>query len=226
MNATTFSNAVNSAQKPAAIGLTTIFGLGITAALASAISALLALIVPFLLLATKAAIYAYPIFVAGMIALNLKQQPQTKEPTTIALLPPSQPYQKIIKQVQVLANEILITPPAELIIQQMQSKTQTWKQQILNEIRLDLPEAESKVQIQEETQTPIVRNIKPLNNRLAITAICWQAINKVSQLLNEIKASEMKSIASKMEIPKYRAMNKTQLLVAISRQEDFAEFAA
>lgn len=225
MNATTISNAMKLALKPAVMGFLAIFGLATTSILVSALSTLLALLVPFLLIATKAAIFGYPIFIAGMIAINFKQQPQTKEPTTIALLPPTQLYPETIEQAQVSANEVLITPPIELIIQHMQPKKQTWEQQIINEIRLELPKIESDAQTQEVVKTPAQRDIKPLNNQLALPVICWQALNKVSQLMNEIKASEMKSIASKMDIPKYRGMTKTQLLVAISEQETFAEFA-
>jgi hypothetical protein len=70
-----------------------------------------------------------------------------------------------------------------------------------------------------------VRSFKPLHNRLTATLICWQAINTTAELLDDIKASEMKSIAAKLKISKYRNMNKTQLLVAIS-EKDFTEIAA
>ena len=67
MNATELFNAVNSAKKPAAIGFLTILGLATVIALATAISNLLALLIPLLMLVTKAAIYAYPLFIAGLI---------------------------------------------------------------------------------------------------------------------------------------------------------------
>ncbi len=229
MNATTFLNAVKLAQKPAAIGLFAILGLGITTALTTAISTLIALVIPVLATATKAAIFGYPLFLAGTIALNIKQQCQTKESLTIALLPPSKPYEKRINQVEI-TNEVLITPPAiESIFKlHVAPKQPTWEQRILEQIRPETPESQFDTEIQEISQLieqPAKSNIKPLSNRLATSIVCWQAIGKVSELLDDTKASEMKSIASKLEIPKYRSMNKTQLLAAIS-EHDLPEIAA
>jgi hypothetical protein len=53
MNATTFLNAVNTAQKPAAIGFVTILGLGTATALTTAISTLLTLLIPVFLAAFR-----------------------------------------------------------------------------------------------------------------------------------------------------------------------------
>ncbi|MBD2016103.1 hypothetical protein H6F96_19285 [Microcoleus sp. FACHB-53] len=224
-----FFNAIHLAQKPAAIGLISILGLGITAALASAISSLLALLVPVLLTATKAAIFGYLPFMAGFIALNLKEQHQTKETHTIPLLPPFKPYEKCMTQEE-NTNDVLITsPPIESIFKlHVAPKPPTWEQWILNQIRQEITETQSEPEIQETSppiKNPPQSKIKPLNNRLANTVICWQALYQVSTWLDDTKASELKNIASKLEIPKYRHMNKTQLLVSIS-EHDLSEITA
>lgn len=224
-----FFNAIHLAQKPAAIGLISILGLGITAALASAISSLLALLVPVMLAATKAAIFGYLPFMAGFIALNLKEQHQTKETHTIPLLPPFKPYEKCRIQEE-NTNDVLITPPPiESIFKlHVAPKQPSWEQWILNQIRREITETQSEPEIQETSppiENPPQSKIKPLNNRLANTVICWQALHQVSTWLDETKASELKNIASKLKIPKYRQMNKTQLLVSIS-EHDLSEITA
>ncbi len=227
MNATVFFNATKLAQKPAAIGFLAVIGLGFISSIAVALSTLLALLTPALITATKAVIFGYPLFIAGVIALNIKQQCQTKEAPTIAMLPPYKPYQKRIEQVEIVNKTLIKPPPSESIFKlHLASKQPTCQKQILKEIQL--PENQPKPQIKETiklTETPTVRSFKPLHYRLAATLICWQAINRTAELLNDIKASEMKSIAAKLKISKYRNMNKTQLLVAIS-EKDFTEIAA
>jgi hypothetical protein len=224
-----FFNAIHLAQKPAAIGFISILGLGITAALASAISSLLALLVPVLLTATKAAIFGYLPFMAGFIALNLKEQHQTKETHTITLLPPFKHYKKCMIQEEHTNNVLITPPPIESIFKlHLAPKQPTWEQWILKQIRLETRETQSEPEIQETSppiENPAQSNIKPVNNRLANTVICWQALHQVSTLLDDTKASELKNIASKLEIPKYRHMNKTQLLVSIS-EHDLSEITA
>jgi hypothetical protein len=146
MNATVFFNATKLAQKPAAIGFLAVIGLGFISSIAVALSTLLALLTPALITATKAVIFGYPLFIAGVIALNIKQQCQTKEAPTIAMLPPCKPYQKRIEQVEIV-NETLITPPPiESIFKlHLASKQPTWQQQILKEIQI--PENQPKPQI-------------------------------------------------------------------------------
>jgi hypothetical protein len=61
----------------------------------------------------------------------------------------------------------------------------------------------------------VLRNLWALCRWMTILTICWQALSETAKLLNTIKASEMKDTASKLEIPKYRNMNKTQLLLEI-----------
>jgi hypothetical protein len=213
MNATELFNAVNSAQKPAAIGFLTILGLATVTALATAISNLLALLVPLLMLVTKATIYAYPLFVAGLILTK----DQKKATPNIELLPPCKP----LKQQEIIQNEVLITPPSlETIFNNyFKPKQLTWQQQILKNIQ-------QQTEIQDASQptealaspgldTASCRDAKPLNNQLATQIICWQALSTTAKLLDEIKASEMKVTAGELKIPKYRSMNKTQLLIEI-----------
>lgn len=224
MNATTFFNAMKLAQKPAAIGFATIVGLGITTALATAISTLIALLIPVFTIATKAAIFGYPLFLAGVIALNIKQQCQTKEAPTIAILPPSKPC---LEQ-ETIENEVLITPPsAEAIFDyHLSPKKPNWQQQILKEIQ-PLAEIQNTSQSAQtltrfELDTTSRHDTKSLNNQFALLAICWQAISQTATLLDAIKASEMKSIASELKIPRYRNLNKTQLLVEIVEAHESA----
>ena len=224
MNATTFFNATKLAQKPAAIGFAAIIGLGLSTALATAVSTLLALLIPVLLIITKAAIFGYPLFLAGLIAMNPKEQCQKKEAPTIAILPPGKPYKKLIKQTETIQNDVLITPPSvEAIFDyQLRPKPPTWQQQILKEIQqnwklpTEIKEAleATKVFDRPRLNTASHRDANPFN-QLTITTICWQAMSQVSELLDKIKASEMKSIAAELKIPKYRQMNKTQLLLEI-----------
>lgn len=232
MNATTFFNAVKPAQKSAVIGFLTISGLGIATISATLISALLALLIPVLVTATKAAIFGYPLFLAGLIAIKIKEQCQTKEALTLAILPPGKLHQKNLKQIETIQNEVLVTPPsAETIFDyHLTSKQPTWQQQILKEIRQDwrLPtENQPTTEIQEASKSTEAlarsgldiasrRDAKPLNNQLALITICWQAISKTATLLDAIKSSELKTIASQLQITRYRNMNKTQLLVSIT----------
>lgn len=232
MNSTILFSAVKSAQKSAAIGFATILGLGIATAWATAISALLALLIPVLTIAEKAAIFGYLPFLAGVIALNIKEQCQKKDTTTITMLPLCQPCKKHIKQTEAIPNEILIMPPSvEAIFDyHLTPKAATWQQQILNQLRWQLraetqPTTETTNEIQETSKptealtrpgldTTAPHNANPFN-QLNITTICWQSMSQVSELLDKIKASEMKSIAAELKIPKYRQMNKTQLLLEI-----------
>jgi hypothetical protein len=222
MNATTFLNAVKTAQKPAAIGFVTILGLGTATALAIAILTLLTLLIPVLLAATKTAIYAYPLFIAGLILIKSQKKATPK----IELLPPYKPFQ----QQEAIQSEVLIIPPSleTIFNNQVKPKQPTWQRMILEEIEQNL-------------QTPIATNVMPTTeasnsleliqrigkpfNQLNIATVCWKAISETSKLLDNIKASEMKSIASELKIPKYRGMNKTQLLIEIlTAHENAPEF--
>jgi hypothetical protein len=223
MTATSFFNAMKLAQKSAAIGFVTILTLGITTTLATAISTLLALLIPVFTITTKAAIFGYPLFLAGVIALNIKQQCQTKEASTIAILPPSKPYEKHIKQ-EIIQNEndVLITSPSFKVIfdHHFTPKAPTWQQQILTEIQQPTTEIQEASEPTEDTASR--HETQPLNNQLTILTICWQAIGETAVLLDAIKASEMKTIASELQIPKYRNMNKTQLLLEIVEAHESA----
>lgn len=126
---------------------------------------------------------------------------QEEHSQVIELLPPSK---RPIKQVELIENEVLITPPSDedLLIY-------SFFQEPLEQPTTEIQEAA------ETEKTPTTRDIKPLNNRLALTTICWQTLSNVSEKLSKIKASELKSIASELQIPKYRSLNKSQLLVEI-----------
>jgi hypothetical protein len=121
MNATTFLNAVKTAQKPAAIGFVTILGLGTATALAIAILTLLTLLTPVLLAATKTAIYAYPLFIAGLILIKSQKKATPK----IELLPPYKPFQ----QQEAIQSEVLIIPPSleTIFNNQVKPKQPTWQ---------------------------------------------------------------------------------------------------
>jgi hypothetical protein len=223
MTATSFFNAIQLAQKPAAIGFVTILALGITTTLATTISALLALLIPVCLIATKAAILGYPLFLAGLIATKIKQN-QPKETPAIPLLPPLKPC---LEQ-ETIENEVLITPPsAEAIFDYYLSPKQpNWQQPIVKQIQL-LAEIQNTSQLAQtptrlELDTTSRHYTKSLNNQFALLAICWQAIGETATLLDAIKASEMKSIASQLKIPRYRSLNKTQLLLEIVEAHESA----
>lgn len=213
MNATELFNAVNSAQKSAAIGFLTILGLGTITALATAISNLLALLIPVLTIVTKGAIYAYPLFIAGMILIKS----QKKATPNIELLPSYQP----LKQQDIIQNKVLITPPSLEVIfnNYYKPKQLSWQQQILKKIQQpnEIQDASKSTEAlaRPGLDTASCRDAKPLNNQLATQIICWHALSTTAKLLDEIKASEMKATAGELKIPKYRSMNKTQLLVEI-----------
>lgn len=223
MTATSFFNAMKLAQKPAAIGFVTILALGTTTALATAISALLALLIPVCLIATKAAILGYPLFLAGLIATKIKQNQQIGT-LAIPLLLPLKPC----LEPETIENKVLITPPsAEAIFDyHLSPKQPNWQQQILKEIQ-PLAEIHNTSQSAQnatrlELDTTSRHDTKPLNNRFALLVICWQAIGETATLLNAIKASEMKSMASELKIPRYRNLNKTQLLLEIVEAHESA----
>lgn len=120
----------------------------------------------------------------------------------ITMLPPRKA--KPIKQQETIENGILITPISD--------------EELLIQTFYELPIEQPKTEIEEVSETGKTqdkRDIKPLNNQLALKTISWQALYKVSEQLNKIKASELKSIASELHISKYRSMNKIQLLIAI-----------
>jgi hypothetical protein len=223
MNATTFLNAVKTAQKPAAIGFVTILGLGTATALATAISTLLTLLIPVFLAATKTAIYAYPLFIAGLILIKIQKKATPK----IELLLPYKPFQ----EQEAIQNEVLITPPSleTIFNNQLKPKQPTWQRMILEEIEQNLqrPIETNARQVTEDSNRPrLIQRIGKPFNQLNITTICWQGISKTSKLLDNIKASEMKSIASELKIPRYRNMNKTQLLIEIlTAHENAPEFS-
>lgn len=127
--------------------------------------------------------------------------PQQKETNlTIGLLPSSnRKRERLHNQTKPIQNEVLITPPSD--------------EDLLIYSFFHEPEA---------LEIHAKRDIQPLNNQLATQLICWQVTSEVSKKLGEIKASELKSIASELQIPKYRNMNKTQLLLAITEAFDNA----
>jgi hypothetical protein len=56
---------------------------------------------------------------------------------------------------------------------------------------------------------------KPLNNELAIKLIYWEAIKNINTLLDKFKMSELKEIASKLQVKGYRKMKKLELALEI-----------
>jgi hypothetical protein len=59
------------------------------------------------------------------------------------------------------------------------------------------------------------RDIKPLNNELAIQLIYWQTIKNVNNLLDKFKMSELKKIASELQVKGYRKMKKLELALEL-----------
>ena len=174
-------------------------------------------------MATKAAILGYPLFLAGLIATNMKQNQQTETPA-IPLLPPHKPCLERER----IENEVLITPwSAEAIFDyHLSPKQPNWQQQILKEIQplteIQNPSQSPQTPTRLQLDTTSRHDTKFLNNRFALLAICWQAIGETVTLLNAIKASEMKSVASQLKIPRYRSLNKTQLLLEIVEAHESA----
>jgi hypothetical protein len=187
MNNSAFFSATYSALKVAAIGFLIIFALGIITALVSAISALLLTIIPLLKVTTKATIYGYPLFITGIITLKLLEESQPEELPARALLPSAKP--KRTRETETIENGVIIPPLSD--------------EYLLLFCFYEAPE--------------IPRQKEPLSNQLAIQRICWEALAATAKLLDGIKASEMKSSAAGLQIPKYRNMNKTQLLLEIVR---------
>jgi hypothetical protein len=146
-----------------------------------------------------------PVIVAGTITSDTNQE----ETQPIALIPPKKPSQK--RKQEIIENEVIITPPSDEYL---------LLHSFLEESIKESPE------VLETLEPQIQQSTNPLNNQLATIIICWQAIAKVSIILDKIKASELKSIASDLQIPRYRNMNKSQLMISIIKaQEEAPEFS-
>ncbi len=203
MNIPAIISAVSSAFKASAIVFLIIFALGIFTGFISAFLALLLTLIPLLETVTKVIIYSYPLFVTGVFVLNLSEELQTKETPTTKLITSAK--QKRTKEIETIENGVIITPPSDedLLLSNFYNST--------------------KPETLEQLESPeLHRQIESLNNQLALDAICWQALATTAKLLDGIKASEMKSMAAELQIPKYRNMNKTQLLLEIIRADDEA----
>jgi hypothetical protein len=102
---------------------------------------------------------------------------------------------------------------------------------ILEEIQQNLqtPIKTDAMQSAEDSNSPRLKTTQRIDkpfNQLNIATICWRTISETSKLLDNIKASEMKWIAAELKIPKYRNMNKTQLLLEIvTAHEKAPEFS-
>lgn len=122
--------------------------------------------------------------------------------------------------VKIFIKVVMATTAAAItfIAAALQQHTHVHVQQTQATIEL-LPPAE-RVLITPVPESLVIQ--EPLNNQLALISVCWQAFASVTESLKSVKASEMKAIASQLEIPKYRNMNKSQLLVAIA----YAQIAA
>jgi hypothetical protein len=90
----------------------------------------------------------------------------------------------------------------------------TWQSWITNQLIFDQPTEATTPKAKADT-IPTTKVKPAISTKFAITFACWQALEQTNELLNAIKASEMKKIAADLEIPKYRNMNKTQLLIEI-----------
>jgi hypothetical protein len=150
------------------------------------------------------------------------------EPTRPLLLPPAKEH---THRNQTIENEVSTTPlSTEIILDHHLSKQPTWQQKIIEEIKKN-GELPTKYQLKAEAQeaskpiealaisgmdTASYRDTKPRSNQLTSSIICWQAINKTAALLHEMKATEMKAIASELGIKGYGKMSKIQLLLAIT----------
>jgi hypothetical protein len=152
---------------------------------------------------------------AGFIATALSgsDEPET-QPTQASIdsLPPSRQKYPQCDLAQWLHQErVLITPVLEdRVLEAMgkqfycQQPTPTWQQWVIAQLQ-EQPEDTASWSYREA----------PLNNRLALELVCWEAFALVAEALKPIKANELKAIASDLSIKGYRRMTKSELLVAL-----------
>jgi hypothetical protein len=176
------------------------------------------------------------LFIASLAAVCIatklsspKQTQNQQNQSTHELLPPQEQVDSpqydlagcYAQEFQLLDSQTLAALTQTLYPEQKQ----TWQSWITNQLILEEPTEATTLKA--ETDTILIRKVKSaISSELAITLACWQAIIQTTEHLNAIKASEMKKIAADLEIPKYRNMNKTQLLLEIiSAHESAPEFS-
>lgn len=163
------------------------------------------------------AIIAIGFFLVSQVALGfvvLFQQPAPEQAQpTLELLPPSRQNhypQGDLAQRPDQQKYLLIPISQAQVVEAIekrfscQQEAQTWQQWVITQLPLPVPSSST---LQRE---------KSLNNALALQLIGWEAFAKVAQALKLIKASELKQVASSLNIKNYRRMNKSELLVAIA----------
>jgi hypothetical protein len=181
------------------------------------------------------AIIASACFIVSQLTIALTmfciKPPQQAQPP-IALLPPSrQKYSKCdlaeIEDPPCIKTSMSQEQVLQALKQQLYGR-QIGQQHILNELKLpvswqrSLSEPITLCKTQTKTlpltlpACTINPSTKPPFNQLALSLVCWEAMNQVALALNPIKASELKEVASSLKIKNYRRMNKSELLVAIA----------
>ena len=182
-------------------------------------------------------IIASACFIVSQLTIALAvfciKPPQQAQPP-IALLPPSrQKYSKCDSAEEIEAPPCIKTSMSqEQVLQALKQPLygrQIGQQHILNELKpipaswqhslsepITLYKTEAKTLPLMLPACAINPSTKPPFNQLALSLVCWEAINQVALALKPIKASELKQVASSLKIKNYRRMNKSELLVAIA----------
>lgn len=183
------------------------------------------------------AIIASACFIVSQLTIALAvfcvKPPQQAQPP-IALLPPSRPtYSKCDLAEVVEAPPCIKTSMSqEQVLQALKQPLYGRKigqQHILNQLKpipaswqhslsepITLCKTEAKTLPLVLQAIAINPSTKPPFNQLALSLVCWEAMNQVALALKPIKASELKEVASSLKIKNYRRMNKSELLVAIA----------
>lgn len=183
------------------------------------------------------AIIASACFIVSQLTIALAvfclKPPQQAQPP-IALLPPSrQKYSKCDLAEEVEAPPCIKTSMSqEQVLQALKQPLygrQIGQQHILNQLKpipaswqrslsepITLRKTEAKTLPLMLPACAINPSTKPPFNQLALSLVCWEAMNQVALALKPIKASELKQVASSLKIKNYRRMNKSELLVAIA----------
>lgn len=147
--------------------------------------------------------------VLGFALIFQRSEPQRSQPTP-NLLPPA-PAKHYPQCELAECPDVLITPvPQSLVLEAISAKlycqqTPTWQQWVIAQIQ-EQPKIVTEIQVASN----------PLNNQLALIAVCWQAFAQTAEALKPVKASELKEVASDLKIKGYRKMNKSELLVALA----------
>jgi hypothetical protein len=182
------------------------------------------------------AIIASACFIVSQLTIALAvfcvKPPQQAQPP-IALLPPSRQTYSTCDLAEVEAPPCIKTSMSqEQVLQALKQPLYGRKivqQHILNQLKpipaswqhslsepITLCKTEAKTLPLMLPACAINPSTKPPFNQLALSLVCWEAMNQVALALKPIKASELKEVASSLKIKNYRRMNKSELLVAIA----------